>query len=99
MPKEAILALVGQEEPAFISFETPMRILLQAVTPADQALQNKYREVVQRPGSQGTSICTRGKFKGNHYYIDFYADDAVRLRRIKEALDGLDAAYTLSARK
>lgn len=97
--KEAILALVGQEEPDFISFETPMRLLLLAVDPADQELQNKYREVVRRAGSQGTRISTRGKLKGNRYYIDFYADDAVHLRRIKEALAGLDAAYTITARK
>ena len=97
--KESILALVGQEEPDYISDETPMRVLLLAVDPADQALQDKYREVVWRAGSQGTNIYTRGKLKGNRYYIDFYADDAVHLRRIKEALDGMDAAYTIAPRK
>lgn len=97
--KESILALVGQEEPDYISDEMPMRVLLLAVDPADQALQNQYYNVVWRAGSQGTRIYTRGKLKDNRYYIDFYADDAVHLRRIKEALDGLDAAYTITPRK
>jgi hypothetical protein len=97
--KESILVLVGQEEPDFVSDEMPMRILLQAVDPADQALQDRYRNEVWRTGSQGTRIYTRGKLKGNRYYIDFYADDAVHLRRIKEVLDGLDAAYTITSRK
>lgn len=97
--KESILALVAQEEPDFISDEMPMRILLLAVEPTDKTLQDRYYDAIWRAGSQGTRIYTRGKLSGNRYYIDFYADDAVHLRRIKEVLDGLDAAYTIRPRK
>lgn len=99
VPEAAIMAQIQALEPDFIDNHTPLRALLLSVEPTDTALHETYYRAVWGTGMQGTRVYTRGTLKENRYYIDFYADDALHLRRIKEALDESGAAYTIAPRK
>ena len=99
VPPETIMTYIQALKPDFISHNMPMRVLLLSVEPTDAMLHETYYRAVWRTGIQGTRVYTRGPLKQAQYYIDFYADDALHLRRIKEALDATGAAYTIAPRK